>query len=153
MSCDRQIKALEDCVRKHPRDREVSNTQSLCRGKLSRINELLRYRSMRIFYVQIVCGRIEMQAAWCMIGLICPQEGESGSITCQTGDFIMQSFLASRNRIECEHGIWAVEDVECCAGHVKNGYIALKSIPKKCQDAMNRLDTCIEQHQAQQEPG
>lgn len=45
-----------------------------------------------MLYVQIVCGRIEMQAAWCMLGLICPQEGENGSVFFHTDHFVMQSF-------------------------------------------------------------
>lgn len=47
----------------------------------------------------------------------------------------------------------AVEDVECCAGRTKNGYMSLQAIPKKCQAAMHRLDACIEQHQDKQDPG
>lgn len=105
------------------------------------------------FGVQVVCGRIEMQAAWCMIGLICPGEGEQKVYqltVCLRHQALPHKEGKARHLNSACH---AVADVECCAGRSKAGYISPGKVPKKCQAAVDRVDACIKQHQQQQDPG
>ncbi len=41
----------------------------------------------------------------------------------------------------------AVEDVESCTGSSDGRHMSPGSVPRKCRQAMDRLDACIEAHQ------
>ncbi len=89
-----------------------------------------------------------MQAAWCYIAQVCPQEGEGTDCP-----YSVTRSWRSYSRILFA---WtpAVEDVESCTASRGAKNKAPGSIPRKCRAQMERLDACIAAHQEQQEePG
>lgn len=69
------LEALQDCVKKHPREAKVS----LCHAIVGNIDlcsfpaALLRAHA-EASEVQYVCGHLEKAATWCLVSQICPEE-------------------------------------------------------------------------------